>query len=54
MLMAVFPIVQTPDFRAGGNKEGGYVFAFNTIKMTDVEGTEAIVRAYEMGKMLMS
>lgn len=40
-------------FRAGGNKEGGYIFVFNTVKMTDVDGTEALGKAYNLGKMVM-
>lgn len=37
-------------FRAGGNQEGGYVFAFNTINKKDVEGSDAIQTAFQMGE----
>jgi hypothetical protein len=33
-----------------GNKEGGYVFAFGTINKTDVEGSEALVQARQLGQ----
>lgn len=36
-------------FKGEGNKEGGYVFAFGTIKKTDVEGSEALEQARHMG-----
>ena len=39
-------------FRAGGNKEGGYVFGVGTNTPGDVAGTDAMVRAYEMGRAL--
>ncbi len=36
-------------FRGAGNREGGYVFGFGTDRPGDVEGTEAMEKAYEMG-----
>lgn len=39
-------------FRAGGNKEGGSVFGLSTNAPGDVAGTEAMTKAYEMGKAL--
>lgn len=39
-------------FRAGGNREGGYVFGLGTNAPEDVAGTEAMTKAYEMGRAL--
>jgi multimeric flavodoxin WrbA len=37
-------------FRAGGNQEGGYVFAYGTEKPGDVTKTPAMEQAYVMGQ----
>ena len=37
-------------FRAGGNKEGGYVFGLGTGEPGDIIGNPAMEKAYEMGK----
>lgn len=39
-------------FRAGGNAEGGYVFGLNTNAPGDVDGSEAMKKAYDMGLTL--
>lgn len=39
-------------FRAGGNKEGGYVFGLGTNAPGDVAGTDAMTKAYELGQSL--
>lgn len=39
-------------FRAGGNGEGGYVFGLNTNAPGDVDGSEAMGKAYDMGLSL--
>lgn len=39
-------------FRAGGNAEGGYVFGLGTNTPGDIDQTEAIKQAYEMGRGL--
>lgn len=36
-------------FRAGGNKEGGYVFGYGTNKQGDVKNTDAMKQSYELG-----
>ena len=37
-------------FRAGGNKEGGYVFGLGSGAPGEVKGSPAMQKAYEMGK----
>lgn len=37
-------------FRAGGNKEGGYVFGLGAGAPGDVKASLAMQKAYEMGK----
>lgn len=37
-------------FRAGGNREGGYVFGLGTNAPGDVAGSDAMKKAHEMGK----
>lgn len=37
-------------FRAGGNKEGGYVFGYSTSAPGDVAGTPAMERAHTLGR----
>ncbi len=39
-------------FRAGGNQEGGYVFGLGTNAPGDVAGSDAMTKAYEMGRAL--
>lgn len=39
-------------FRAGGNKEGGYVFGLGTNAPGDIAGSDAMTKAYEMGRAL--
>ena len=39
-------------FRAGGNKEGGYVFGLGTNAPGDVTETDAMAKAYELGRTL--
>lgn len=36
-------------FRGEGNQEGGYVFGYGTDQPGDVDGTEAMEKAYKMG-----
>lgn len=40
-------------FRGEGNREGGYVFGYGTDCPGDVEGTEAMEKAYQMGASLL-
>lgn len=40
-------------FRGEGNREGGHVFGYGTDRPGDVEGTEAMERAYEMGRSVI-
>jgi multimeric flavodoxin WrbA len=37
-------------FRAGGNREGGYVFGYGADKPGDIAGTPAMERAHTMGR----
>lgn len=37
-------------FRAGGNREGGHVFGLGTNAPGDVDGSEAMTKAHEMGR----
>ncbi|MDR1137962.1 MAG: hypothetical protein LBK91_06525, partial [Synergistaceae bacterium] len=37
-------------FRAGGNREGGFVFGYGLDKPGDVVGTPAMEQAYLMGR----
>lgn len=37
-------------FRSGGNKEGGYMFGLGTNAPGDVAGSDAMTKAYEMGR----
>lgn len=37
-------------FRAGGNEFGGYVFGLSANEPGDVKNTEAMIKAYEIGK----
>lgn len=37
-------------FRAGGNREGGYVFGIGSAAAGDVKGSPAMAKAYEMGR----
>jgi multimeric flavodoxin WrbA len=40
-------------FRAGGNREGGYVFGYGVDKPGDVTGTPAMEQAYLMGRSIL-
>ena len=37
-------------FRAGGNTEGGFVFAFGTVNLNDAKDNEAVNQAFSMGE----
>ena len=39
-------------FRSGGNKAGGYVFGLGTNAPGDVAGSDAMTKAYELGRAL--